>query len=259
MPMPISALLERPAGLEPFDESLMRDGYYRDFGRPKARMPQVPIVPSLGRPAAGGDALELADLALSRGDAFDASAQYRALLPKVHASASVYVTLQLARAYRALGDLERAVPLLESTANGTGSSAWVAIAELAELRASEIGGVAAVRELAPRAGRRAELVVDHLIHILPDEEAALLLLDKAVRLSQCEFAAQAYLLDPGLAEDEKAPCVLAANEVRYRAVVVERVEGLVEYYDHLAPFVARWEALADAARGGSRDAEPWLV
>ncbi|HUQ07804.1 MAG TPA: hypothetical protein VM261_35160 [Kofleriaceae bacterium] len=135
----------------------------------------------------------------------------------------------------------------------------MAIAELAEIRAREIGGVAAARELAPRAGRRAELVVDHLIHTLPDDEAAVLLLDKAVRLSECEFAAQAYLLDPGLAEDERAPCPLAANEVRYRAVVVERVEGLVEYYDHLAPFVARWEALADAARGGSRDAEPWLV
>jgi hypothetical protein len=256
--MPVSALLDRPEGLDPFDVSAVYDG--SELHVPlKPLMPDAPIVPSLGRPAAGGDALELADLALVRGDAFDASAQYRALLPKLDASAAAYVTLQLARAYRELGDRDLAAPMLKRSAAGADALAWVALVELADLRAGEIGGVAAARELAPLAGTRAELLVDHLIHSRPDEEAAALLVEKAVRLQRCEFALKAFVLDPGLSPNRARPCLLELDSARQVAEMRQRNKRLVEYYDHLAPYVDLWEELADAVRRGNRDAEPWLV
>lgn len=90
---------------------------------PFAMMPDAPSVPLPERPAFGGEALELADLALARGDAFDATVQYRALLPKLDPRASEYAQLQLARAYIALGDRNQGAAYCASSTEGARAQA----------------------------------------------------------------------------------------------------------------------------------------
>ena len=96
-------------------------------------MPPAPVVLPLVRPRLRDDALVLADVALARGDALDAAAQYRALLARRDRAIAGYVNVRLASAYLAMGDVRRADAALRDAVRSP-DAAWYAVVQLALLR-----------------------------------------------------------------------------------------------------------------------------
>ncbi|MBZ0236469.1 MAG: hypothetical protein K8M05_29345, partial [Deltaproteobacteria bacterium] len=257
-PVPL-VVLERPEGLEELDVE-GAESLWGEVPVLAPTSPDHPPAPRVSRPFSGGEAMALADLALARGDAFDAAAQYRALLPALEPQAVPYAKLQLARAHAARGEHELADELLRRLVRGTGPEAWAALVELTRLRARDVGAREALRELEGVAGDRREELVDHLIAAASDEEAALLLIDKAARRRQCGYAFEAVRRWPDAPlEDAPAACRGAIADHRWKLERWERAKPYLAVQRQLNPIVARWDRLADAARGGDRDAEPWVV
>jgi tetratricopeptide (TPR) repeat protein len=96
-------------------------------------------VPEARRPSALGQPLVLAELALARGDAFDAQFQFRELITRARHDDLPYLELQLGRAYQALGRLDDAQRVLEAAvARGT-PAAWPAVFELVTLLVRDRG------------------------------------------------------------------------------------------------------------------------
>jgi hypothetical protein len=251
--------LDRPRELEPLDED-SATALLAQPALPASTFPPAPHVPVATRPLVGGDALALADVALHRGDAFDALAQYRALVGNIDPAAASYLKLQIARSYVALSDPERAVPLLEMLAADTGDIGRVALFELSDVLASQHGVVEALRDIKPLAGPRYEDIVDHVINTCSDDEAVELLMDKAERLNTCEYAVAAVAIRPLIsAKDVLAACRWDVEVVQTAPAVRERYRRLVDFRVRLNPFVERWEQLADAYRAGNHDPAPWIA
>ncbi len=230
----------------------------------------------LVRPRAGGEALELADLALSRGDAFDAAAQYRAVLATGAQPYAPYVQIQLARAYLALGDGARAQALLREAASASGQEAWTALSRLGELRAAEVGAVVAADELRDLAGPSAEDLEAHLIDRGAPDEAARLLVVIAARTHSCGYVMQALAFGTRVVPswfDGKclatAPTAVvgaaagAASHARVdgAAMVARnvRTDGVNAFLRRFGAAAATWDALAASVLAGDVAPEPWLA
>jgi hypothetical protein len=172
-------LVEPPAWMSDL-EKIADDVQLVDV-RPSKRPPAVAaralLVPTAPRIAVGGDALSLAETALSRGDAFDAAAQLTTLLAKAPLDARPYLEVQLSRAYVALGRFDEADAVLRKRLETGGSSAWPAVFELATLhvthRAADPSDV--FEWLAPYAGPLREDLAGYLMRFTssPEEIAQL--------------------------------------------------------------------------------------
>jgi hypothetical protein len=256
--VPIHALIARPPALELYDVDAVR-ALLEDAPVLRATIPEEPYIAAPARPQSGGEALELADLALMRGDALDAAAQYRALLPRLDPHAATYAKLRLARAYTHLRDRPRAKDLLYGIAGSLGPFTWQALVDLADLSVTDIGAAATLRELTPMAGARSELLADHLIHTAPDHVAAELLVDKASRLERCDYAQAALKLDASVSLGAlSAACHKSLEESRRAIAMQDFGTRYLPYFERRNLFVARWDALALAARSGDLDPHPWV-
>mgnify|MGYP000954249436 CR=1 FL=1 len=222
--------------------------------------PDRPRSMPLVRPRSGGEALALADLALTRGDAFDAIAQYRALLPQLEPDAVPYAELQLARALAARGEREEARAGLSRLATRDGPVAWAALVDLANLRIHQVGAVEATRELEHLSNARHEALVDELIHQLSREHSAALLLDKARRLERCGYAFEAVQRWPDV-ETAAVParCRGRVANLRWMVERRERSRSYLAVQRRINPLVERWDALAVATRNGDHDPAPWVA
>lgn len=251
--------LARPAGFEILRVADDEDGA-DDVLPLHPETPDRPRSMPLVRPRSGGEALALADLALTRGDTFDAIAQYRALLPQVEPDAVPYAELQLARALAARGERDEARADLSRLAKRDGPVAWAALVDLANLRIHQVGAVEATRELAHLAGARHEALVDELIHQLSREHSAALLLDKARRLERCGYAFEAVRRWPDV-ETAAVParCRGRVANLRWMVERRERSRSYLAVQRRINPLVERWDALAVATRNGDHDPAPWLA
>lgn len=250
--------LERPEELDAFDlDALAR--IVQDVPALEPTPADEPLAPIVLRPPSAGDALELADLAFTRGDTLDAVAQYRMLLPDVEPDAIPYVQLQLARALAARGDRHAAETLLRRTAKGSGREAWAALVDLAKLRARDVGAREALRELGDLAGWRREGLLDHLIGEASDKDAAVLLLEKAAAPSQCGYAFEALRRWPGVPlELIPPPCWAALADHRGAILMRARSTSYIAVQRGLNLLAERWDALAAAAQDGDRAVAPWI-
>jgi hypothetical protein len=150
-------------------------------------MPPAPVVLPPVRPRTRGDALALADLALQRGDALDAAAQYRALLDRGDVAIAGYVNVQLAHAYLALRDVDRAYGALRAAIRSP-DTAWYALAELATLEVRTYAPISVLQELAPLLPPRAADLENLLIQLAKPEEVARVLEAKVERDRRDEHA-----------------------------------------------------------------------
>jgi hypothetical protein len=150
-------------------------------------MPPVPVVLPPARPRTGGDALALADLALERGDALDAAAQYRALLDRGDVAIAGYVNVQLAHAYLDLRDVDRAYGALRAAIRSP-DTAWYALAELATLEVRLYAPVSVLQQLAPLLPTRADDLENLLIQLAKPDEVASVLEAKVLRNPRDEHA-----------------------------------------------------------------------
>jgi hypothetical protein len=247
---------------------------------PPPLVPRTPIAPSVlhpGRPSAGGSALELADLALLRGDALDAAAQYRAVLRHAAPSYAPYVHLQLARACEVLGDRRAAFEHFRDAARAPGPVGWAALTRLAEQRATEVGVLVAVDELSQLASMRVGQLEAHLLPWATDAEATTIVVRAATRTQDCGLAFEAYLRDAALPPrllDLCRPAFVNALSPPWNAtarstapsppttpnptLAPRRVAATNAYLARLDAAGPLWDRHAARVLGGDLDPAPWL-
>lgn len=251
----IDELVERAPALAP------RDTVQEPRAEVTVTLPRRPTVLPLVRPRAGGDALALADLAMARHDAFDAAAQYRAILAHRPAYAA-YVQLRLAQAYIALGESQRALPLLRAAAAAPAPEGWAALVLLAELRAARIGAVEAVAELRALARGRVLELEAHLVHVVAPEERGALLMAMALAsppAAACELAVAA--IASGHRDNPRELDIACRDDVDHALAVamggtiVDRTMTFEWQFDLAA---TTWERLKERAHAGDLDAVPWV-
>ena len=252
----IDSLVARPPELAP------RAAVLEPPSKASVTLPRPPAVLPLVRPRAGGDALALADLAMARDDAFDAAAQYRAILAR-RPGYVAYVQFRLAQAYIALGDSRRAIPLLRAAATAPAPEGWAALTLLAELRATRVGAVEAVAELRSLARGRVLELEAHLVHVVPAADAAPLLMQMAVESppsAACELALTAVAL--GHRDNPRALDVSCRDDVD-RALVVAIggtiVDRTTTFEWQFNAAATTWQRLVERAAAGDLDAMPWIV
>jgi tetratricopeptide (TPR) repeat protein len=156
----------------------------------EALPPVPPVLPPV-RPRPRVDALELADLALYRGDPLDAAAQYRAWISGRDLATTGYAHVQLARAYVALGQTDRAAAAF-AAASRAPDTEWYALVQLAELRLPTFGPVAVAEQLTRMIPSRVDDIENYLIARASSEEMATLLMRKVERIPRhaavCAYA-----------------------------------------------------------------------
>jgi hypothetical protein len=253
-------LVHRPEGFDELDLE-QAERMLKAPPRPIPRMPPYPPPSTPTRPLDASDAVALADLALARGDAFDAAAQYRALVGRVHGQSADYVRLQLARAYLALDERTRSDPTLRELASRRGPLRWAALVALADAQCEHDDASRVLTDLAPLAGDDAELLADHLIHRSPAEQAATLLVDKAMRFGECGYAFQALAYGHPLSglPDTCREMVAMFSDYKESAAEHARLVRDIEFHRHLNDAVARWDRLARAADARHPDPESWVA
>ncbi len=182
-PPPVPAYLLRPPTWMGELERLPDDVDLVDVRTLALSSPAAPRsnVPRAPRPSSPGDTLRLAELALDRGDPFDAAAQLRPLFARASEDDRPYLELQLCRAYVALDLLDEAQALLEGAiARGTPAS-WPAVFELATLLVRDRGDDAYETwvRLSPHVPSLDEDLAHHLQRFTADQ-AALARLDAVI-------------------------------------------------------------------------------
>jgi hypothetical protein len=175
-------------------------------------LPRPPVLVVPGAPRAGGDALQLADLAMRRGDPRDAAVQYRALLADRRPEVATYVRWRLANAALAIGEEAEGERLLRELAGASTPTAWAALLRLAERIADRDGVEAALAALRVRAEDRADDLERWLIARGHGPGRVALLVARAERTvakdERCACALAALTLD---AEAIRAPSVRACH------------------------------------------------
>lgn len=164
-----------------------------------ALLPREPVVVNPGRPLAGGEALRLADLAMTRGDALDAASQYQRLLGDRRSEVATYVRWRLALAYLQLGREDEAEAALREVAGASSPVEWAALCALADLLEARAGAPEAMRALGARAGRRADELEVRMLRRGRGPGRVALLVARAARATQpddgCALALAALALD----------------------------------------------------------------
>lgn len=256
----LQPLVRRPSGFEPLDLE-MAAGARAEPPQPMPRLPPYPPASTPSRPYGAGDAVALADMALERGDAFDAAAQYRALVGKARGPTVEYVRLQLARAYLALDDRARADATLRELVSRRGPLHWAALVAIADARCEHEDARRVLVDLAPLAFEDFEILADHMIHRSTPEDAGPLLVDKALRTGECGYAFQAaaYGVPPDALPRACAEMVTAYNE--YETSSAEYALRLrdIEFRRHLNKVVERWDRLAKVIDAQHPDPASWVA
>ncbi len=230
--------------------------------RMRPELPPRPIAMPLVRPRVRGDALLLADLAMHRGDAFDAAAQYRDLLARLTPGEAHYVRIQLGRAYLALGNTRDAEWLLAQAAASPEDNG-AALFLLADVRLAAVGPVAAYRQLRAIAGRRIDDLENYIVHRAQPGDAAEILVAKVRRSPQadeaCSYALAAIDRGGVLSTDGLGSgCALEID--RARAIVEGRLwlDWRNPSRRVMAGALRSWTAAWALVRDGGLDTQPWL-
>lgn len=257
-PYPIDLIVSPPIALVNFEHADIVDP---PAARPLlGESPLKPLVLLPPRPSVRGDALELADLALKRGDALDAAAQYRAFVDSRDDTVARYAQFQLARALAMRGDRLEGQRIFLQLARGADPIAWPALVELARLRADEIGPRATLLEVRVVARGRFEALADYLIHTSPAEVGPLLLADKSARTQRCTYAYRAIELDPAVSLDTvPRDCRAVIEEPRNEVLWRDHNSRWRAFEGRIDEVIERWDALARETRQGHGDPEAWLT
>jgi hypothetical protein len=219
-------------------------------------LPPAPFVRPPVRPHVRGDALHLADLALHRGDALDAAAQYRALLERRDPAIAGYVNVQLAQAYLALGDVDRATRSLAAAVHAD-DTAWYALAQLASLRVRGEHATTVLKQLAPLLPSRVDDLENLLVQLAAPGDVGDVLAAKVRRNPRDPYACGYALAAIARGADQRLYVDAACAPELERAEAMARREPWLDTRNPcrrlLAANVALWQT-----EPGNRDPALWL-